>query len=1340
MRIVRYLATCLAVSMLAIVLPWVAKADVSNSDATLSYYYQGGGELSPAFSPEITEYTVHMRSSEIGYYAAAIPAHSGATLAYSMNGGSWTPIGSYVSTGYLATNRGNNIFQYKVTSSDSSTAKIYTVQVYYPQTDDANLRSLSVSAGHISPAFNPSTTSYTLNVPYSESNLGVTAEADDPAAAVSIGGDSAQGGVSSSVPLNVGSNMVYVEVNSQDSSNTNTYALTVTRGLPSTNTNLSALSVQGLSLTPSFQSAVTSYTLPDVDYDTGITVIPTTSDSTATVGIQNSQSGYDPIISGSQSAPLALGPGDHTIVIKVTAQDGITEKLYRLNVHRKSNNALLSQLSVSPGSLSESFSSLVNAYTLADVRSGSLTVTPTLSDAAGQIQISVNGGSYRAVTDGQGAAVPLTVGTNTIRIKVSAEDTSYSNIYSLTVRRVQDSTLTPASGSFDQYAFNTSAGHYRDVQAELTLNGNLLTGLKLGGAVVDTTAYTVSGSTLTFHKEYLSTLSIGEHVFELVMDTGSHPLFTLAVKDTTPPVLAAPAAGDAAVTLSWIPVSGATGYKVFASTVPGTYGTALATLGAAADSYSAAGLANGTTYYFVVKAVNGGGDSAASAEVSATPQVPAPGAPVVQAVTAGDGQVRLVWTTVSGATGYKVYTRVASGEYGAAAGTVASSVYSFDATGLANGTTYYFIVKAVNGGGDSPASAEVSATPQVPAPGAPVLETPVPGNGMINLHWEPAAGASGYTIYQSSVPGKYEQPSGTVTGSVYSYDAAGLTNGTPYYFTVKAANPGGDSAPSNEVSATPRTIPAAPVVLNATAGDGQVTIAFAPPADNGGSAITSYEITASPGGSVATGAVSPITITGLVNGTAYTFTVTAINGAGKSPGSASSNPVTPIAPTSGGGDPVEPATPVTPSVPSSTAVAVPSVLMFVNGKPVDLGAISIVRDNNRQHSTLILEQGKLEGILGAQPSGAEISIEFRNHSEVQTVELNGQLLQYLQQNQAALSVHNGKATYIIPLQHISWDTIAGQLGANVSAAEVRIQIEIAALDPSLDSTARAAAAEHSFTFLAEPLDFSVKLIHGSQTTGLSGFSTYVKRSFSLPAGTIISNATGIVIETNGTVRHVPTRFVQQEGGYAAVISSLTNSTYAVVSHPVEFRDMSRHWAETAVNDLGARMVIDGSGNGYFLPTREITRAEFATILVRGLGLNTAHGSTPFTDVSSSDWYSSAVQTAYRYQLVSGFENGTFRPDDFITREQAMTMIAQAMHLTGLSAKLSSSSTAELLGSFTDTGEASAWALDSIAASLQAGLITGRSGTELAPQSYVTRAEVAVMLQRLLQKSGLIQSN
>ncbi|KWX88004.1 hypothetical protein AMQ83_09525, partial [Paenibacillus riograndensis] len=261
MRIMRLAAAFLAMSLLVVILPWIARADVSNSDAALKFFYQGAGALSPAFSPEITEYTVHMRSSELGYYAAAIPSNADAALAYSMNGGPWTPIGNYASTGYLPTQRGNNTFQFKVTSSDNSTSKIYTVQVYYPNTNDANLWDLSVSPGSISPAFNPSTTAYTINVPYTTSSLDVNALANDLAAAVSIAGNSAQGGISSSVPLNVGSNMVYIAVKSYDASVTKTYSITVTRALPSTNADLSALSVPGNSLSPAFQSGVTSFAL-----------------------------------------------------------------------------------------------------------------------------------------------------------------------------------------------------------------------------------------------------------------------------------------------------------------------------------------------------------------------------------------------------------------------------------------------------------------------------------------------------------------------------------------------------------------------------------------------------------------------------------------------------------------------------------------------------------------------------------------------------------------------------------------------------------------------------------------------------------------------------------------------------------------------------------------------------------------------------------------------------------------------------------------------------------------------------------------------------------------------
>jgi len=146
----------------------------------------------------------------------------------------------------------------------------------------------------------------------------------------------------------------------------------------------------------------------------------------------------------------------------------------------------------------------------------------------------------------------------------------------------------------------------------------------------------------------------------------------------------------------------------------------------------------------------------------------------------------------------------------------------------------------------------------------------------------------------------------------------GLTNGTKYYFVVKAVKSGTDSEASNEMSATPFTVPSAPIHVAAVAGNGQATVTFEAPADNGGSGITRYEVTVTPGGNVVPGTSSPIVVTGLLNGTSYTFTVRAVNEAGRSDPSAESNPVVPSAPSSGGTTgPSQPASPTEP--PETTA-------------------------------------------------------------------------------------------------------------------------------------------------------------------------------------------------------------------------------------------------------------------------------------------------------------------------------------------------------------------------------------------------------------------------------------
>jgi hypothetical protein len=179
------------------------------------------------------------------------------------------------------------------------------------------------------------------------------------------------------------------------------------------------------------------------------------------------------------------------------------------------------------------------------------------------------------------------------------------------------------------------------------------------------------------------------------------------------------------VSISWGPPlsnggSPVTGYNVYMSTAPGSRGTELTTT--TGSSYTATGLVNGTKYYFRVTALNALGEGPASAQVAVTaglaPPPPSsvapPGAPLAVMAGVASAQVSLSWTapSVTGGspvTGYRVYRSTVPGAGGERIASVTATDYT--ATGLVNGTTYYFEVTAVNAAGEGPASTQVSATP-----------------------------------------------------------------------------------------------------------------------------------------------------------------------------------------------------------------------------------------------------------------------------------------------------------------------------------------------------------------------------------------------------------------------------------------------------------------------------------------------------------------------------------------------------------------------------------------------------------------------------------------------------
>jgi len=477
--------------------------------------------------------------------------------------------------------------------------------------------------------------------------------------------------------------------------------------------------------------------------------------------------------------------------------------------------------------------------------------------------------------------------------------------------------------------------------------------------------------------------------------------------------------------------------------------------------------------------------------------------------------------------------------------------------------------------------------------------------------------------------------------------------------------------------------------------------------------------------------ISAKTVSNLTAGTTYYFNVIVKDEAGNKT-CYTAKSVTTTTATDGGGSSGS-------SSSSSGSAANNSAAVIVNGESKTAGTSQTTTNSSGQTvTTVTVDSKKLENILTSESSGSTVTIPIMGNSDVATGTLTGTMVKSMENKDATLIVQTISGTYTIPASEINIDALSQQLGTNVSLSDINVTITISEPSASMTQIVENAAKGSGFTIIVPAVEYTITCTHSSQTVNLSSFNAYVERTIAIPSDVDPAKiTTGIVIKPDGTTHHVPTRVKVINGKYYAVINSLTNSTYSVVWNPIEFTDVAKHWAKDAINDIGSRMIVTGVKNNNYAPDRNMTRAEFATIMVKALGLEPATGVSSFGDVAANDWYSGYIKVAASYGIINGYDNGNFGPNDTITREQAMTTIMRVMKIMGLDAGLTDSEVGKLLSTFSDGTSASTYAKYSIAACLKTGISSGTSDTTISPKADITRAEVAVMIQRLLQKSEMI---
>ena len=365
--------------------------------------------------------------------------------------------------------------------------------------------------------------------------------------------------------------------------------------------------------------------------------------------------------------------------------------------------------------------------------------------------------------------------------------------------------------------------------------------------------------------------------------------------------------------------------------------------------------------------------------------------------------------------------------------------------------------------------------------------------------------------------------------------------------------------------------------------------------------------------------------------------------------------------------------------------------------------------------TIIETAGELNSGLSSAGSGEKVEsvlnivVTSSASADEQSVQLPAALIEAAaQKNLDKISIQTGVATIQIAPDAIS--TTGSQTvslsAKKVDAQQLTDQVR-SAVGGSQVYDFSALAGDKKITTFSKPVEITIPyaLKIGEDPEKVTVF--YVSDNGKL------ENVTGIYDKASGTVKFATSHF----SGYFVKLNDLT------------FNDIgSFGWAKTNIEVMASKGIITGVGDGRFNPGANITRAEFAAMLVREFKLQDSAASSSFSDVSAKDWFYSSVSSAVKAGLITGRPDGKFAPMENITRQDMAVMLARA--LTKLKGKAQNTGTASYVEKFNDKGNISEYARQSADMAVKYSLITGQPGGLFAPGELATRAQAAAVIYRM----------
>ncbi|CAM4313365.1 S-layer homology domain-containing protein [Paenibacillus xylanexedens] len=396
------------------------------------------------------------------------------------------------------------------------------------------------------------------------------------------------------------------------------------------------------------------------------------------------------------------------------------------------------------------------------------------------------------------------------------------------------------------------------------------------------------------------------------------------------------------------------------------------------------------------------------------------------------------------------------------------------------------------------------------------------------------------------------------------------------------------------------------------------------------------------------------------------------------------------------------------------------------------------KPSDNKETLVQVDPAKLN-VAMSQGTGQQFAIHSPNDGDMKVDGLTLETLKQLVDQGSKLNISNPLAIYPVPGGKMDLNGVSGQLG-NAALNDIDAHINIARSSDTLIDSAETRAASQGYEMLVTPVDLDLTFTKDGQTVRSGQLNGYSPKYIALPEGIDPNRiTTGVIINPDGSIFHVPTVVTKVDSRYYALINDLRSSgSYSVIWNPQDFEDARSHWGKTDVNNIAARLDLQGNGDNTFSPNRQVTRSEFAEIVVLGLGLMRQDApQNLFPDVNDSVWFRSAVSLANEFGIVRGYDNGNFYGNQEITREQGFAMVARAYRLIEPEAVISPDQMNSELERYSDAADVSNWAKEDVAQLIAAGIIQGNGPEVLSPKTTMTRAEVTALIARMLKVTNLI---